>query len=78
MEEENDSECIDDSADKTGLPFKVMQTYANLKKSVSNLSASEFLLLSSLGAHSDFMDKLLQELVKYHGKKTIEFIGSKN
>jgi hypothetical protein len=24
------------------------------------------------------MDKLLQELVKYHGKKTIEFNGSNN
>jgi hypothetical protein len=47
-------------------------------RSVSNLSPIDFPLLSSLGVHSNFMDKLLQELVKFYGQKTIEYVGSNN
>jgi hypothetical protein len=77
-EEDEVSECSDMRAARTDVSFEASQKDAIQKKSVSNLSSSEFPLLSSLGVHSDFMDKVLQELVKYHGKKTIEFMGSNN
>ena len=47
-------------------------------RSVRNLSTTSFPLLSSLGVHSNFMDKLLQRLVKFYGQKTIEYVGSNN
>ena len=77
-EEDEVSECSDMRAARTDVSFEASQKDAIQKKSVSNLLSSEIPLLSSLGVHSDFMDKVLQELVKYHGKKTIEFMGSNN
>ena len=41
-------------AARTDVSFEASQKDAIQKKSVSNLSSSEFPLLSSLGVHSDF------------------------
>jgi hypothetical protein len=40
----------------------------------SDLCPNQFPLLHKLGVHSNFMDKLLQELVKYNGRHSIEYV----
>jgi hypothetical protein len=47
-------------------------------EAASDLSPDQYPLLHKLGVHSDFMDKLLQELVKYNGRNTIEYMQGNN
>jgi hypothetical protein len=48
------------------------------KKTSSDISPDEYPLLHKLGIHSEFMDKLLQELVRYHGWNTIKYMQGNN
>ncbi len=47
-------------------------------KAASDLSPDQFHLLQKFGVHSNFMDTLLQELVKYNGQNTIEYMQGNN
>jgi hypothetical protein len=47
-------------------------------KSSSDISPDEYPLLHKLGIHSEFMDELMQELVRYHGQNTIEYMQGNN
>jgi hypothetical protein len=44
----------------------------------SDLCPNQFPLLHKCSVHSNFMDKLLQELVKYNGRNSIEYVQWNN
>jgi hypothetical protein len=62
----DDSESMDGSKEK------------EVQNATSDLHPEEFSLLFKLGVHSNFLDKLLQELIRYNGRNTIEYLQGNN
>ncbi len=78
LEDDCCSECSDEVTTKPELVDDTVEV-GHESVPVSNLSSSEFPLLSSLGVHTDkHLDKLLQEVVKLYGRTSIHYLQANN
>ena len=91
LDKDSESECEDDSEESHSISEPEKEESGGENESISedendgkavnassDLCPNQFPLLHKLSVHSNFMDKLLQELVKYNGWNSIEYVQWNN